>query len=39
MGGWFIDLFGDISVNKCLNVHRGEEGMKNKLLKLVNTDT
>ena len=34
-----IDLFGDVPVNKCLNVHRGEEGMKNELLKLFDNDT
>ena len=34
-----IDLFWDVSMNESLNVHRGEEGMKYKLLKLVDVDT
>ena len=35
----FIDLFGDVAVEESFNVHRGEEGMENEVLKFVNSDT
>lgn len=35
----FIDLFRNVSMNEGFNVHLREEGMKNKLLKLINSDT